>query len=154
MKLKVFYKADYEYMKNENSKLNGEIRQLNIDKKVLIQDNEKLKDQLEMLTFDLEKSISLRSELEFKLLEKNSELKKTQGSKGGLVKQINLLNKNLEMKENKIKELECKLEESLTDKYIVKKIRPSKPIHQKIKPIRQMKSSVQRYQQKLERMEV
>lgn len=142
--MKLFYKKDYENIKNQ---LGIKILE-NIN---LIEESEKLKEQ--MLKFDREmadENFKLTSEI----LNLKSELKKEKGAKGGLTKQVNKLNSKLEEKDTEIKEfkkqikeLEKKLEESMTDKYLVKKI-PSGRIpvaKSKLKPA--MKPAVLKYMQ-------
>lgn len=155
MKIKIFYKADYEFMKEENAKLNGQLRDSNHAKNILTIDNKKLKEQVEKLTYDLERCIDSRSDLEFKLLEKNCKLKEISCSKGGLVKKLNESKKEITRLTEELNATKKQLEESMTDKYIVRKVKPGrKPKTLKSASIKSVKGSVQKYQQKLERMEV
>lgn len=148
MKFKLFYKKDYEFMKSENSQLNGVIRKLKSE-------NSELKEQVNNLTIDLDKCMDIKSDLEFKLLEKNNLLKEISGAKGGLTKKVNELTKELESKTNEIRDLNIKLKESMSDKYLVKKVRAGRtPKSIKTANIRPVKNSVQKFQKKLEKMEV
>ena len=65
-----------------------------------------------------------------------NKIREINGAKGGLTKEIHKLNKiikenknsyenNLKMLNNELLETKSKLEESMTDKYLVKKIRPA-----------------------------
>ena len=161
-RVKIFYKKDYEYMKEQNSKLHGTIRELktevikkcNTIESLEIKNNE-LTEQVDKITFDFERSVELVDELRDKLSIARKELKEVRGSKGGLTKRLNELNSELQAKDKEIEELKQKLAESMTDKYAVKKIKPGRrPNTLKRSSARPIKSSVQKYQQKLERMEV
>ena len=107
------------------------------------------------LTFDFERSIELVDELRDKLFKTEKSLKEVRGAKGGLTKRLNELNNELQAKDKKIEELRIKLEDSMTDKYAVKKIKSGRrPNTLKRSSARPVQSSVQKYQQKLERLEV
>ncbi|MCI6350171.1 MAG: hypothetical protein MR779_04630 [Tenericutes bacterium] len=161
-RIKIFYKTDYEYMKEQNAKLNGKIRELKDQIEVgekqyndLVEDKETLVDKVNKLTFDFERSTELVDELRDKLFKTEKSLKEVRGAKGGLTKRLNELNNELQAKDKKIEELRIKLEDSMTDKYAVKKIKSGRrPNTLKRSSARPVQSSVQKYQQKLERLEV
>ncbi len=158
MRIKLFYKSDYEYMKSKCSELNGVIRELKGKLEIgesqyqeLVEEKEDLMDKVDKLTFDFERS----SELQDKLSKTEKLLKEVRGAKGGLTKRLNELNTELQVKDKEIEELKTKLAESMTDKYAVKKIKAGRrPNTLKRSSARPVKGSVQKYQQKLERMEV
>lgn len=162
MRIKIFYKTDYEYMKEQNAKLNGKIRELKDQIEVgekqyndLVEDKETLVDKVNKLTFDFERSTELVDELRDKLFKTEKSLKEVRGAKGGLTKRLNELNTELQVKDKEIEELKTKLAESMTGKYAVKKIKSGRrPNTLKRSSARPVKGSVQKYQQKLERMEV
>ena len=160
--MKIFYKKDYEYMKEQNAKLNGEIRELNKQIEIgkeqyddLVEDKEILVEQVNKLTFDFERSTELVDELRDKSFKTEKLLREARGAKGGLTKRINELNNELQVKDKKIEELKQKLADSMTDKFAVKKIKSGRrPNSLKRSSARPVQSSVQKYQQKLERLEV
>lgn len=162
MEIKIFYKKDYEYMKEQNTKLNGKIRELESDLKKAYNAIEDLTlgemnytKQVEKLTFDCERSTELVDKLRDKLFITEKLLKEVRGAKGGFTKKINQLTNELNAKDKEIEELKTELAESMTDKYIVKKIKSGRrPNTLKRSSARPVKGSVQKYQQKLERMEV
>ena len=162
MKFKLFYKKDYEYMKSKCSELNGVIRELRgkleVGKKQyqdLVEDKEDLMDKVDKLTFDFERSSELVDDLRDKLSQSQKEIKSLKTSKGGFTKKINQLTNELKSKDKEIEELKVKLAESMTDKYAVQKLKPGRrPKTLKRPSARTIKGSVQRYQQKLERLEV
>lgn len=161
-RIKIFYKKDYEYMKEQNAKLNGEIRELKNRIEVrekhyndLVEKKEILAYQVNKLTFDFERSAELVDELRDKSFKTEKSLRETRGAKGGLTKRINELNNELQAKDKKIEELKQKLADSMTDKFAVKKIKSGRrPNTLKRSSARPVQSSVQKYQQKLERLEV
>lgn len=160
--MKIFYKTDYEYIKEQNAKLNGVIRELKGKLETgenqyndLVEEKEDLMNKVNKLTFDFERSIELVDELRDKLFKTEKSLKEVRGAKGGLTKRLNELNNELQAKDKKIEELRIKLEDSMTDKYAVKKIKSGRrPNTLKRSSARPVQSSVQKYQQKLERLEV
>lgn len=162
MRIKLFYKSDYEYMKSKCSELNGVIRELKGKLEIgesqyqeLVEEKEDLMDKVDKLTFDFERSSELLDELQDKLSKTEKLLKEVRGAKGGLTKRLNELNTELQVKDKEIEELKTKLAESMTDKYAVKKIKAGRrPNTLKRSSARPVKGSVQKYQQKLERMEV
>lgn len=162
MGIKLFYKKDYEYMKEQNTKLNGKIRELESELKKAYNAIEDLTlvemdytKQIEKLIFDFERSTELVDELRDKLSKTEKLLKEVRGAKGGLTKRLNELNTELQVKDKEIEELKTKLAESMTDKYAVKKIKSGRiPNTLKRSSARPVKGSVQKYQQKLERLEV
>ena len=160
--MKIFYKTDYEYIKEQNAKLNGIIRELKGKLETgenqyndLVEEKEDLMNKVNKLTFDFERSIELVDELRDKLFKTEKSLKEVRGAKGGLTKRLNELNNELQAKDKKIEELRIKLEDSMTDKYAVKKIKSGRrPNTLKRSSARPVQSLVQKYQQKLERLEV
>lgn len=154
-RIKIFYKTDYEYMKEQNAKLNGKIRELKDQIEVGEKQYNDLVDKVNKLTFDFERSTELVDELRDKLFKTEKSLKEVRGAKGGLTKRLNELNNELQSKDKKIEEFKIKLEDSMTDKYAVKKIKSGRrPNTLKRSSARSIKGSVQKYQQKLERLEV
>lgn len=162
MRIKLFYKKDYEYMKEQNTKLNGKNRELESELKKAYNAIEDLTQvemdytkQIEKLTFDFERSTELVDELRDKLSKRQKEVVSLKTAKGGFTKKINQLTNELNAKDKEIEELKQKLAESMTDKYAVKKIKSGRrPNTLKRSSARPVKGSVQKYQQKLERMEV
>lgn len=153
--MKIFYKTDYEYIKEQNAKLNGKIRELKDQIEVGEKQYNDLVDKVNKLTFDFERSTELVDELRDKLFKTEKSLKEVRGAKGGLTKRLNELNNELQAKDKKIEEFKIKLEDSMTDKYAVKKIKSGRrPNTLKRSSARPVQSSVQKYQQKLERLEV
>lgn len=162
MRIKIFYKKDYEYMKEQNIKLNGKIRELNKQIEVeeyqyqeLVEEKEDLMDKVDKLTFDFKRSSELVDELQDKLSKRQKEVVSLKTAKGGFTKKINQLTNELKTKDKEIEELKTKLAESMTDKYAVKKIKSGRrPNTLKRSSARPIKGSVQKYQQQLERLEV
>lgn len=162
MRIKLFYKSDYEYMKSKCSELNGVIRELKGKLEIgesqyqeLVEEKEDLMDKVDKLTFDFERSSELVDELQDKLSKRQKEVVSLKTAKGGFTKKINQLTNELKSKDKEIEELKQKLAESMTDKYAVKKIKSARrPNTLKRSSARPVKGSVQKYQQKLERMEV
>lgn len=149
-------------MKEQNIKLNGKIRELNKQIEVgeyqyqeLVEEKEDLMDKVDKLTFDFERGSELVDELRDKISASRKEIISLKTSKGGFTKKINQLTNELQVKDKEIEELKQKLAESMTDKYAVKKIKSGRrPNTLKRSSARPIKGSVQKYQQKLERMEV
>lgn len=162
MRIKLFYKSDYKYMKSKCSELNGVIRELKGKLEIgesqyqeLVEEKEDLMDKVDKLTFDFERSMELVDELRDKISANRKEIISLKTSKGGFTKKINQLTNELTAKDKEIEELETKLAESMTDKYAVKKVKSGRrPNTLKRSSARPVKGSVQKYQQKLERMEV
>lgn len=154
-RIKIFYKTDYEYMKEQNAKLNGKIRELKDQIEVGEKQYNDLVEKVNKLTFDFERSAELVDELRDKSFKTEKSLRETRGAKGGLTKRINKLNNELQAKDKKIEELKQKLADSMSDKFAVKKIKSGRrPNTLKRSSARPVQSSVQKYQQKLERLEV
>lgn len=146
-KIKLFYKKDYEFMVLENTRLNGKVRDLESELSKLKSIKDDLTDKVNKLTFDFERSLELVEELDSKLSEKTKELKALNGAKGGLVKRVNELT-------DELNQTKLKLKESMTDKYLVKKIKSGRtPNTIRTATIRPVKGSVQGFQKGLE-MEV
>lgn len=149
-------------MKEQNTKLNGKNRELESELKKAYNAIEDLTQvemdytkQIEKLTFDFERSTELVDELRDKLSKRQKEVVSLKTAKGGFTKKINQLTNELNAKDKEIEELKQKLAESMTDKYAVKKIKSGRrPNTLKRSSARPVKGSVQKYQQKLERMEV
>lgn len=162
MRIKLFYKSDYEYMKSKCSELNGVIRELKGKLEIgesqyqeLVEEKEDLMDKVDKLTFDFERSMELVDELRDKISANRKEIISLKTSKGGFTKKINQLTNELTDKDKEIEQLKTKLAESMTDKYAVQKLKPGRrPNTLKRPSARPIKGSVQKYQQKLERMEV
>ena len=99
----------------------------------------------------------LNNHLNSAIDELKAETKTLRGAKGGYVKQINKLNRNLEETQKKLEETEMKLEESMTDKYLVKKVPMGKlPKGQvmKMKSHAKQDKIIQKVYEKLEKEEI
>ena len=127
--MKLFYKKDYQrvLVEKENFKMLY-VKYLK-EKNILTGENMQLREEQHknLMTIDnyieenerLNNLISLNVDRIYELKER---VKKETGAKGGMAKQINKLNKENEALKNEIETLEKKLAESMTDKYLVKKI--------------------------------
>lgn len=144
--MKLFYKSDYDKVSKELNETkvklaDAEIAKINIENEFndLKRSYEILDDYVgkyETENKDLREHLkkSLQNELEL-----NKKIKSLQGSNGGKTKQINKLTKE-------VAELKLKLEESMTDKYLVRKLPPVKaPKSQKIKIRNKVTPKVQKY---------
>ena len=101
----------------------------------------KLRDEYQELKEHFEKLIETNVKLnknifnkQLELKEKDKEIKslkrKKNSSKGGFMTKINELNQIIFEKTNKITELEDKLKDAMSDKYLVRKIPSGRPPHQ------------------------
>ena len=103
--MKLFYKKDYLRVKEELEELT-----LHMEEAISSIDSQKE-------TIDIyEETVET---MHYKIEDMKKEIKQLKGGKGGFTREINKLKKEKE-------ELEKKLAESMTDKYLVKKIRPGK----------------------------
>ena len=130
--MKIFYKKDYLKEAEKNILLLAAIDNREKIIKELETKNENYESKIEELTsenYDLHKKI-----------------KQEQGAKGGLTKKNNKLKKEVLELQKEIENLKAKLEESMTDKYLVKKIPSGKtPNTIKTKVSAPMKASVRKY---------
>lgn len=110
--MKIFYKKDYFRVLDELNKIKGELEEEQEQKEFVI---DKLKEE-ERANQACLKTIE---DMHYKIKELRDELRKVKNGRGGYTKEINKLKKANA-------ELEQKLADSMTDKYLVKKIRPGK----------------------------
>ena len=103
--MKLFYKKDY---------LKAEKRVKELERKILSA-NADIEEQEQRYNICMQTIESMH----YKMEEMKKEIRKLRGGKGGFTREINKLKKENE-------ELKKKLEESMTDKYLVKRIRPGK----------------------------
>ena len=137
--MKLFYKKDYLEKVLEVAKLDKQVKEKNL---FIAQ----LKDNLNYKKELLERETRVSNELNEELLKSSEELKKVLGAKGGLAKENNKLKNIVEELKKEKQDLKIKLEESMTDKYLVKKIPSGKtPNTIKTKVSSPMKSSVRKY---------
>lgn len=95
--------------------------------------------------FELLNENSQLKNLKFSTEELRKEIKSLKCSKGGFTKKINILNKTNNELKNQIKDLEFKLKESMTDKFLRRELKPVKAKPQKIRPVKVIKPAVARY---------
>ena len=131
MKLKIFYKKDFQGVLKEKEQLQGVYDELKkkYDNKEFkyLEGYSKYKDISEQL--EIEKGLLLKENDDLK-----TKVKELQGTKGGLTKQVNKLTKELEEANTLIEEQK----KELSKRYIVKTVRGTKPTKQTTK----IKSSV------------
>lgn len=130
--MKIFYKKDYL----EQVKINERLKQsVETSKKVIC--------DLEFIKKKYESVIDLQASDNYDLCEK---IKRLQNAKGGYVKQNNKLKNQVMELEKEVEDLKAKLEESMSNKYLVKKV-PSgrKPNTIKTKVSAPMSSTVRKY---------
>lgn len=65
--------------------------------------------------------------LEDKIIEKEEQRRANAGKVGSLTKEVKRLKEELDLMSTRLEETKKKLEESMTDKYLVKKLPPAKP---------------------------
>lgn len=117
--MKIFYKKDFQRVLEEKEKLERDFEKYKKEKNIEVS---QLNNEIEMLYADnklLDERCSLLDNISHSLKE---ELKETRGSKGGLTKENNKLKSENEELNKQIIELKKKLEESMTNKYLVRKI--------------------------------
>lgn len=107
--MKILRNKTYQRMVDTYNGLLKEKEQVERDYTISCEEYNKLLDEAESEQRELMQEIFILKE----------EKKKILGAKGGYVKEINKLKKQVE-------ELEFKLKESMTDKYLVKKIKPGR----------------------------
>ena len=112
--MKIFYKKDYKLKVIECEKLKEIIKR----KELAIA---KFADNLNYREEQIKREIKANAELQNELLKSSEDLKKVLGAKGGLTKENNRLKNQIEELKNEISDLKKQLEESMTDKYLVKK---------------------------------
>ena len=120
--MKIFYKRDYNRvldelgeLKNKNELTQKELKEIKCKFKCALKE---ISEQNEKLTY-------------FEMVEKDrnaliEKVKSLNASHGGFTKQINKLKAELEELKKQNEDLENKLKESMTDKYLVKKIQADK----------------------------
>lgn len=126
-----------KYYKKEIIRLNENLESknsYNSDVLALERKEKKLKNDKEILLNELKIKESDIQNLSLKI-------KSLAGCKGGFIKKINSLSKELE-------ETKKQLAESMTDKYVVKKLPETKTIPQKMKLVRPIPSNVNSYMKK------
>ena len=130
--MKLFYKKDYLKEAEKNILLLA-----------AIDNREKIIKELEIKNKNYENKID---ELTSENYDLHKKIKQEQGAKGGLTKNNNKLKKEVVELQKEVENLKAKLEESMTDKYLVKKIPSGKtPNTIKTKVSSPMKASVRKY---------
>lgn len=117
--MKLFYKKDYFDSLEELRKLRNELEY----------EKEKKEEYIQLLYDEQNaKEICLRTieDMHFKMEDYKKQIKSLKNAKGGYASKSSKLKKEKEALENKIAELEEKLAESMTDKYLVRKIKTGK----------------------------
>ena len=139
--MKIFYKKDYQKVLEEKNNFE-KLLSKSLEQQIIVKrENEKLKEELHVDSIAINGFIKENKELKEKI-------KKEAGTKGGLTKEINKLSKENETLKNEIEDLKKKLEESMSDKYLVKKIRAQKAPTQKTRITKTVKSNIRNYMQK------
>ena len=110
--MKIFYKKDYFRVLDELNSIKGELKEEQEQKEFVI---DKLK-QEERANQTCLKTIE---DMHYKMQDLKKKIKQLKGARGGFTKEINKL-------KNQKEELEKKLAESMTNKYLVRKIKPGK----------------------------
>ncbi len=110
--MKIFYKKDYFRVLEELNKTNGELEEEKEAKEFFI-------DKLQQEEKSHQACLNTIESLYYKMKELKDELRKSKNGRGGYTKEINKLKKEKA-------ELEQKLADSMTDKYLVKKLKPGK----------------------------
>lgn len=139
--MKIFYKKDYQKVLEEKNNFEKLLSKSTQQQIIVKRENEKLKEELHVDSIAINGFIKENKELKEKM-------KKEMGAKGGLTKEINKLSKENETLKNEIEDLKKKLEESMSDKYLVKKIRSQKAPTQKTRITKTVKSNIRNYMQK------
>lgn len=111
--LKIVRKKDYEKLINELS--NKE------EKNAKLENSNREKEKL--LTIKIREI----KKLEDKVKEKEEQRRVNAGKVGSLTKEVNHLREELDLMSVRLEETKKKLDESMTDKYLVKKLPPAKP---------------------------
>lgn len=129
-KTKRYYKNQNELLKLEVSKLTTEVAKLKVLNGGLSKTLKKVETSLKSRSYELTNAkgtinryLEETNRLQKQLDEKEKVRRKAAGSVGGLKRKNNDLEKELSAANEKIKDLEIKLEESMSDKYLVKKIK-------------------------------
>ena len=117
--MKIFYKKDFQRVLGEKKKIQQDYEELlekydNNDYRYF-EDYCKYKDKAERLTKKNEEYKTANASLESKIIELEAKVKQLNCTKGGFVRAINKLSKEKQ-------ELQEQLKESMTDKYIVRKV--------------------------------
>lgn len=152
--MKIFYKKDFQRVLEKKIELEKEFEQYKTDTAnsisaledrnfKLLEENSKLKDS------SLKQGNVLNDEINTLKLElglTKEKLKKANTSKGGFTKEINKLKKLVEQYEKEINDLNAKISDLQSDRYLIKKIptgRTKNTVKTKIAP--PMKSNVRRF---------
>lgn len=152
--MKIFYKKDFQRVLGEKKELEKEFEQFKIDAAnnisaleekafELLKENSKLKDSSLKQENVLNDGINTLK-LELGLVK--DKLKRANTSKGGFTKEINKLKKLVEQYEKEISDLEAKIKDLESDRYLRVPLPPDKTkstIKTKIAP--PMKASVRRF---------
>lgn len=113
--MKFFYKKDFQRVTEEYKKLEDAYKVLARCYSKLERKYKTNLSELENISLELNKHIKIVQKMENSINVLKKEKKQINGSKGGLTKEVNKL-------KNEVQELETKLKESMTGKYLVKKI--------------------------------
>ncbi len=146
--MKIFYKKDY---KNAIERLEEQYRLVD----ELQTKCEKIEEEKRKMKVAFEVRIN---EIVTNRIELKEHIKKLQGAKGGLTKRANKLSADVQEKDveikrlnKELKETQKRLEESMTDKFAVKKLKPQKAPVTKSKLKSQMKPAVLKFIQEKEK---
>lgn len=130
--MKLFYKKDYENLLVMYTSL--EIEYKKKTEAALKEIREKCSAEIQAMKDRNDYKIQEISYNYKKIVEElNAEIKALKGSKGGFTKEINKLKSQCEKLELENAELEKKLKESMTDKYLVRKVKSTKPVKQEMR---------------------
>lgn len=111
--LKIVRKKDYEKLINELS--NKE------EKNAKLENSNREKEKL--LTIKIREI----KKLEDKVKEKEEQRRTNAGKVGSLTKEVKKMKEELDLMSTRLEETKKKLEESMSDKYLIKKLPPAKP---------------------------
>lgn len=141
--MKIFYKKDFQVVLEKLKELREEYskykKKSNNKLFELMETNDKLNTKYTIVNKKHNLSLETNKHLLDQINELKKELKKVYGQKGMLTRKNNELKKEL-------KETLFKLEESMTDKYLVRKLPSDKtPNTNKTKNIRNMKPAVNKF---------
>lgn len=118
--IKIIRRKEYNNLINKLTKITeiNNKRQENIFR--LQRENQEKEDLLILKTKEIRK-------LEDKIKEKEEQRRANAGKVGSLTKEVNHLREELDLMSVRLEETKKKLEESMSDKYLVKKLPPAKP---------------------------
>lgn len=118
--IKIIRRKEYNNLINKLTKITeiNNKRQENIFR--LQRENQEKEDLLILKTKEIRK-------LEDKIKEKEEQRRANAGKVGSLTKEVKNLKEELDLMSTRLEETKKKLDESMTDKYLVKKLPPAKP---------------------------